>query len=428
MFQLVKPGLPGGSWAFDGSIITHAEGTPMIVCRDDKLKALNADDLLAEARQLSDLAYFGDERFIVALRAMTECYIEDIQVDEHGLSLVRSTIVRQLVNRARFERDLTKHPEILEEDVSDPIVILGMPRSGTTKTHRMLGADPNLIKTYMWQLVNPAPFPGWEPGAVDARIAAARSDEPLLDANDSNQELRAGHVYAAEEVQSDLWLAALTFNDSFYSSWRPPSPSYYHYMIDRTYPSQRDNFEYTAGLYRYLQWQQGGRRGRRWLMKNESLLGFLDDFLQVHPNATFVHLHRDPHVAMPSLLKLGTEFSRPYFADIEASDIVFTLVDRFSMLAHRYMRTRDRLRLDDRILDVPYEQIRTNPLPVFREVYQRAGHKLTPDSEQLMLEWERANEQGKHGAHKYSLEMFGLSERIIDQYFGEYIRRFVTKG
>ena len=397
----------------------------MIASRDDKLKALDADDLLDEARRLSQLADFGDERFIVALRAMTACYIEDIQVDEPGLALVRATIVRQLVNRARFERDATLHPEILDEDVSDPIVILGMPRSGTTKTHRMLGADPNLLKTYMWQLTNPAPFPGWEPGGVDARIAAARSDDPLIEASEINQDLRAGHLYGAEEIQSDLWLLGLTFNDSFYSSWRPPSPGYYHYMIDRTYPSARDNFEYAANLYRYLQWQQGGRRGRRWLMKNESLLGFLDDFLEVHPNATLMHIHRDPHVSIPSLLKLGTEFSRPYFADIESRDVMFNLVDQFSRLAHRYLRTRDELGLDDRILDVPYEKIRSDPMPVFREVYRRAGHELTPESERLMIDWEHANEQGKHGAHSYSLEMFGLSERVIDQYFGQYIRRFV---
>jgi hypothetical protein len=400
----------------------------MLVSRDDKRKALDADDLLAEATSLAELSDFGDERFLVALRAMTACYSEDIQVDATGLARVRATIVRQLVNRARFERDLRRYPEILDEDVSDPIVIIGMPRSGTTKAHRMMGADPNLLKTFMWQLVNPAPFPGWDREGVDPRIAAAYDGDSLIGASDANEELRAGHLYGAREIQSDLWLAAFTFNDSFFSSWRPPSPGYYHYLIDRTYPSQRDNFEYAAKLFQYLQWQQGGRQGRRWLMKNESLLGFLDDFLQVHPKATLVHLHRDPHVAMPSLLKLGTEFSRPYFDEIEATDVIFTLVDRFSLLAHRYMRTREQLGLDDRIIDVQYEQIRKDPLPAFREVYRRAGHELTAASELLMLEWERANEQGKHGAHRYSLEMFGLTDRVIDQYFGEYIRRFVTSG
>lgn len=390
--------------------------------------ALNADNLLDEARRISGLYDFGDERFIFALRRMTECYIQDVQVDQDGLGLVRNSIVRQLVNRARFAADLKAHPEICEEDVSDPIVILGMPRSGTTKTHRMLGADPNLLKTYMWQLVNPAPFPDWDGKGRDPRIAAARADDPLIKANDSNPELRAGHRYGEEEVQSDLWLVAMSFNDNFYNSWRPPSPSYYHYLSERTYPSDRDNYEYAASLYRYLQWQQGGRKGRRWLFKNESLLGYVDNFLEAHPKATFIHVHRDPHVSIPSLLKLGTEFSRPYFADIEARDIAHTLVDRFSRYAHRYMAIRDKYQLGDRIMDVQYEQIRSNPLPVFRELYDWAGHVLTPESEQLMLEWENANEQGKHGAHKYSLADFGLTDRVIDQYFGEYIRRFIEQG
>ena len=400
----------------------------MLVSHVELASALDADKLLADARQISGLTDFGDERFIVALRRMTECYIQDVQVDHEGLRLVRDTIVRQLVNRARFAADLKAHPEIREEDVSDPIVILGMPRSGTTKTHRMLGADPNLLKTFMWQLVNPAPFPGWNGQGRDPRIAAARADDPLIEASDSNAELRAGHHYGEEEVQSDLWLLGLTFNDNFWSSWRPPSPSYYHYLIDRTYPSDCDNHEYAADLYRYLQWQQGGRKGRRWLFKNESLLNSVHDFLVSHPKATFIHIHRDPHVSIPSLLKLGTEFSRPYFAEIEARDIAFTLVDRFSRYAHRYMAIRDEHRLGDRIMDVQYEQIRSNPMPAFRELYERAGHVLTPESEQQMIGWETANEQGKHGAHKYSLADFGLTDRVIDQYFGEYIRRFIRQS
>ena len=67
-------------------------------------------------------------------------------------------------------------------------------------------------------------------------------------------------------------------------------------------------------------------------------------------------------------------------------------------------------------------------MPAFRELYERAGHVLTPESEQRMIGWETANEQGKHGAHKYSLADFGLTDRVIDQYFGEYIRRFIQQS
>ncbi len=102
----------------------------MLVPYADLASAFDADKLLSDALQISGLSDFGDERFIFALRRMTECYIQDVQVDHQGLRLVCGTIVRQLVNRARFEADLKAHPEIRDEDVSDPIVILGMPRSG----------------------------------------------------------------------------------------------------------------------------------------------------------------------------------------------------------------------------------------------------------------------------------------------------------
>ena len=39
-------------------------------------------------------------------------------------------------------------------------------------------------------------------------------------------------------------------------------------------------------------------------------------------------VRRDPHVSIPSRLKLGTKSSRLYLAEIEARDVAHTLVDR----------------------------------------------------------------------------------------------------
>jgi len=75
---------------------------------------LDADQLLKEAAEISGLSDFGDPHSIDALRAMVKCYAQDIRVDAGGLNTVRNTIVRQLVNRARFARDVALHPEILD--------------------------------------------------------------------------------------------------------------------------------------------------------------------------------------------------------------------------------------------------------------------------------------------------------------------------
>ena len=120
-----------------------------------------------------------------------------------------------------------------------------------------------------------------------------------------------------------------------------------------------------------------------------------------------------------------TEFSRTTNADIDSSDVTRWTLEKYSRLIRRYLETRDRLGLDDRIYDVPYEQIRSDPMPAVREIYRRAGHTLTPQSEALMAQYERDNEQGKHGAHTYSLEDYGLSKAIIDEHFGDYIARFI---
>ena len=419
----------GGAWpgAATPKEQQASVGRIYIVIVDSKTiaAALDADQLLKEAAEISGLSDFGDPHSIEALRAMVKCFAQDIRVDAGGLNTLRNTTIRHLVNRARFARDIALHPEILDEDVSDPIIILGQPRSGTTKTHRMMGVDPNLLKTYMWQLTNPAPFPDAEPGKPDPRIAAANLQEELIQASTTNEALRAGHLYASEEVQSDIILFTFTFNCSFMSTARPFSASYYEYIKSRTIPSNLDNYKYVKSLFQYLQWQQGGRRGRRWLMKQEHSHGFLDEVLTVWPKATLMFLHRDPRVTIPSLIKLWFEAYKSDNPNVTPAEMAPLIVRRQLGVMNDYLEARKRLGLDDRIYDVPYEQIRSNPMPVFREFYRRAGHTLTPQSEELMLQYERANEQGKHGAHSYSLEQFGLTEEMIRRDFGAYIDRFI---
>ncbi|MDG2001866.1 MAG: sulfotransferase, partial [Novosphingobium sp.] len=73
-----------------------------------------------------------------------------LDMSARGLMGVHANFTRFLVNRLRWEADVAKHPEILEEDVSDPIIVLGLPRSGTTKLQRFLSADPNVQGTPSW--------------------------------------------------------------------------------------------------------------------------------------------------------------------------------------------------------------------------------------------------------------------------------------
>ena len=180
---------------------------------------LDTHKLIRLAKEQSGLSDFGDESFIAPLDIQLECLSRDANFHPAGLREYKEEVVRDLVNRLRFTADIKRHPDILEEDVSDPIIILGLTRSGTTKTQRMLAADASLLKTYSWQLVNPVPFPNAVAGKPDPRIAAALGDS-ILEKN--SPEVAAAHYMTADQVEEDWRIFTYWFND-WYPFMRSPA-------------------------------------------------------------------------------------------------------------------------------------------------------------------------------------------------------------
>lgn len=384
---------------------------------------LDTHKLIKLAKERSGLSDFGDESFISPLDMQLDCLSRDANFHPAGLREYKEEVVRDLVNRLRFTADIKRHPDILQEDVSDPIIILGLPRSGTTKTQRMLATDSSLLKTHSWELVNPVPFPNAVPGKPDPRIAAALGDS--LYEKDS-PEVDAAHYMAAEQVEEDWRIFTYCFNDWF-PFMRSPSRAWHDWVMALAEPPEVENYAYARSMFQYLQWQQGGRQNRRWLMKSCGHLAHMEALVKAFPKATLVHVHRHPVSSAPSFAKIVLDVGGFRSADIDPKFIGEIVLDWEKTSLLRYMEARDRLGLSDRIFDVSYERIRSDPMPIFREIYCRAGHPLTADAEQAMLKWEQENEQGKHGKHVYSLEQFGLSEKKIDAAFGEYIRRFINR-
>ena len=93
----------------------------------------------------------------------------------------------------------------------------------------------------------------------------------------------------------------------------------------------------------------------------------------------------------------------------------------------RYLKARDGLKAQDRVVDVAYDQVRTDPMSIVREVYKSAGRTMSAEAEKKMSDWHKNNEQHQHGKLEYSLEEFGLSETVIDNAFSEYIHRFIKR-
>ena len=327
--------------------------------------------------------------------------------------------MRFLVNRLRMQHDINRHPEILQEDISDPIIVIGLGRSGTTKLHKMLSSADNVHKTFFWRMINPSRFPDSVAGQPDPRIAAVNSDRTA----EKSPELAAAHYIDAEEVEEEWMLYQFTFEDWIWCQFTP-CYEYFDWVMRR--PSL-PAFRYVKQMLQYLQWQDGGKRGRPWVLKTVGYIANMDALLACYPNATFVHMHRDPRETIPSYAKVQSLMWSQQGNPVDPHVVGRETLKMWSTAMRRYLETRNRLKLNDRILDVKYETIRTDPMSVIREVYRRANRELTDAEHQKMAAWHNNNEQHRFGRHDYSLQAFGLTEADVDQAFDQYIRRFIKR-
>jgi hypothetical protein len=178
-------------------------------------------------------------------------------------------------------------------------------------------------------------------------------------------------------------------------------------------------------MLQYLQWQDGGGRGRPWIMKSPVHLGNLKLLFELFPDATVVHCHRDPRIVMPSFASLTEAGRRMGSDDVDLHELGAFVLDMWASATDRYLTDRGELG-EEQIVDVEYERIRDHPEAVIAEVYERAGRELTDEAAAAMHAYAARRPVGHFGAHDYLAERFGYTDALIEQRFAGYYERFGT--
>ena len=376
--------------------------------------AYDLDSVLAAAREEAGLEDYGDPGFTEALARLLDCARRDLRFSDTGFMAFQANIRRWLVNRLRYVDGVKANPAILAEDVSDPIVVLGMPRSGTTKMQRLLSAAPGTIALPLWMTQNPAPFPDEEPGNPAGRIAFARAIQEMQRRN--NPEFLASHERTAEEAEedSDLLLVAIDYLMNFIIH---PSDALLEWLRARP---RLPAYELQHKLLQYLQWQQGGRQGRRWILKNPGHIGQLDALSTVYPKATILHLHRDLRAVLPSYCQLIRAIYRDLFDEFDPRRIGRQTLAYWGPEFRRHRLQRQSLRDRLNIVDAPYRAVLEDAVGLAGQVFAGAGMNMTWPMEKALEEWQAENVQHKHGKPSYSMEEFGLDDDAILAAFGTF--------
>ncbi|HSW03558.1 sulfotransferase family protein [Aquabacterium sp.] len=393
----------------------QAEATPAALARPDPAAAtqptLDPQALMALARERTGLQDFGPGPLEEPLLMLCHSLAHEMQLSAAGRHSAHQRLLQLLCTRARLQALWQRHPEILELEVAEPWFIVGLPRSGTTLTHRLLSRDPGLRSAPLWELMHPLPLgepisaaaaaqamaSGGTPNAPDPRINLA--EQALQRLHHVAPELLRMHEMQADEPDEELNLLALGFcSMGFEFSFCVPSYVRWYARQDHT-----EGYRLFRRVLQTLQWLRGGSR---WILKAPSHMEQLRPLLTVFPDATVIQTHRDAAVTTVSLASLTCYGVRAYFDHPNP----LVLGSSLSGAVERLLRAfdRDRANGDERFVDIHFGALMREPIEALRQVYAARGRPFSAAAEQAMRDYIAAHPRGRHGAHDYAAEDFGL--------------------
>jgi hypothetical protein len=377
------------------------------------------DLLLAEASaRAGGLGDFGPGDFRQGLVVLADALEKEARLSSQGRALLREKLLAQLVNRLVIEDHCRRFPEILELQINDPLVIVGLPRTGTTLLQRTLAVDPQFSKAQWWETRYPAPLGGETLEQPLQRIGRARAEVAAM--IEFLPQLLAIHPLDAEQPDEEFMLMEHSFLCAMDSYVNVPS---YTAWLDRQ--DQTQVYRYLKRTLQFLQWQQARRGiapGRRWLLKSPQHLHTLELLFDVFPGAQVVLTHREPARTIPSLASFIHTLWQLYSDQADAQAVGEQWNRRMARALRHAMAVREGMPAG-RFLDVQFEDTLAAPQAVVERIYRFAGLECTPKVRAAMGQWLSANGREKRAPHLYSPEQFGLRDALLQRDYAEYRAR-----
>ena len=378
---------------------------------------INANEILDQAKSETGLSDLGEPLFFEGLNRLIDSINNEANLNEIGIQAQPIRIQGLLSNRLRFEEDLKKFPEILDQEIIAPIVIVGLPRTGSTMTHRLLASDPNHTAMLWWEGRYPALLPGEKRGDIEARMELGKAEVDAVVA--ASPEALDIHPWDYKGADEEILLLEHNFLSTVPESFMA-LPSYSEWIEEQDHTLA---YEDLKKFIQYLQWQNPGREKKRWVLKSPHHLGFIDKMISVFPDAKIIQTHRDPIKTVPSFCSMCANLFEPLTTNFDKVFIGKHWSNKLTRALNHCMNISEQH--PDNFLDLEFLNMIKDPIDEMKKIYEFIGESFGEKTEVAMEAW---REENKHemGAHKYSLEEYDLTESQINNNFAKYQQKYIN--
>jgi hypothetical protein len=377
---------------------------------------LESGPVMEQAASECRLDDFGDPTFVPRLDVWLTAMRDEADLDSFGVLSTHAMALQLLKNRLLITDLLARHPEIRDIPIDRPIVIAGLPRTGTTHLHNLLSTDPNLRSLPYWESLEPVPgvddHPA--PGEPDPRFARTQMGVDFVDA--SMPHFERMHEMTVDHVHEEIHLLAIDFSSMFFETLGL-IPSWRDFYLGH---DQTPHYEYLKTVLQVLTYLRGGAR---WVLKSPQHTEQLRALSTVFPDATFVLTHRDPVRVTTSMVTMITYCARMGCAEPDPVRYGAYWSARIEDLLLGCVRDRDVLP-ESQTVDVRFHEFMADDIATVEQIYSVADQPFTDDTRAAMDAFMATHPRGRHGTVVYDLADFGLSAEERRRALRPYVERF----
>jgi len=379
-----------------------------------ELPALTPDAIVRAARKRAGGSDEGGDSYREPLERYLDAIREEARLTTFGRLAVKGMLVTALGNRFELAAWARTHPEIREERIEAPWVIVGLPRTGTSLLSILLGLDPEVRAPLHWEAAHLIPPPTLATSAEDPRISEhARELAQLLELNPA---IGAMHPFGATIAQECVALFMYDVRTLGVET-QAYVPSYGRWL------QACDMRPAYAQHELALQALQAAMPTRRWVLKTPNHLWALPALLERYPDARIVWTHRDPGKVITSLASLVNALQRMFTHHRDHRAVAEEWLGKARFAIESGMAYDDGAP-EGWCQHVRFAEFMKAPIDTVRQIYAQYGETPSDLHVRRMEVW--LQERGRHseGRHAYDPADFGWSYDGLAERFAEYRGRY----
>ena len=329
--------------------------------------------------------------------------------------------------RLAYGLDQLFYPEHRDQDIEQPVFIVGNFRSGTTLLHRLLAKDPRFTGMKTWEIYV-------APSIIQRKIIRwvmkinrliGNPIQKIIDLFEKAlREYSYMHKAGLNEIEEDGHIFLHTWSTYNLFAFFPFPDLVRNYIYYDENVSEEQKEQDMAYYQDVLKRHVYANNGKRYISKSPTYSPKVRTLHKKFPDAKFINLVRSPLRVIPSSVSMFSNHWKTYGEpDGEypqpGPDVMREQAKHWYIYPHQYLKTLPA----DQYVMVRYQDLVANPKEAIENIYKRFGIEITPEYQEILI---RESEKAKKfkSKHKYSLNKMGMNQQEIQQEFSTVLSDF----